>query len=79
MPQGKISANNTMMSFTIPKSLKDKIGKIANKENRSMSNLIVNLLEDYSYLSESPDRLERYRNLLIKLKAEDTIKELSDD
>ena len=44
MPRGQLSEKNTTMSFAIPKDLKAKIGIIAQKENRSMSNLIVSLV-----------------------------------
>ena len=44
MPRGQLSEKNTTMSFAIPKDLKAEIGIIAQKENRSMSNLIVSLV-----------------------------------
>ena len=44
------------MSFAIPKDLKAEIGIIAQKENRSMSNLIVSLLTRYyELISEMKD------------------------
>ena len=46
MPRGQLSEKNTTMSFAIPKDLKAKIGIIAQKENRSMINLIVSLLNN---------------------------------
>ena len=44
MPRGQLSEKNTTMSFAITKDLKAEIGIIAQKENRSMSNLIVSLV-----------------------------------
>ena len=56
MPRGQLSEKNTTMSFAIPKDLKAKIGIIAQKENRSMSNLIVSLLTRYyELISEMKD------------------------
>lgn len=64
MSKGQISSDNTTMSFVIPKSLKEDIGKIAVKENRSMSNLIVTLLDNYVKLNKQQERLKAYYNLI---------------
>ena len=64
MPKGKLSEKNTTMSFAIPKTLKDEIGIIAEKENRSMSNLIVTLLDNYVYLYKQQERLMKYHELI---------------
>lgn len=47
MPQGKISENNTRIIITIPKETKNKIEKIASCENRSLSNLVVTIINKY--------------------------------
>lgn len=64
MPKGKLSEKNTTMSFAIPKTLKDEIGIIAEKENRSMSNLIVTLLDNYVHLYKQQERLMKYHELV---------------
>ena len=64
MPKGKLSEKNTTMSFAIPKTLKDEIGIIAEKENRSMSNLIVTLLDNYVHLYKQQERLMKYHELI---------------
>ena len=64
MPKGKLSEKNTTMSFAIPKTLKDEIGIIAEKENRSMSNLIVTLLDNYVHLYKQQERLIKYHELI---------------
>lgn len=46
MPQGKISDNNTRISIVISKELKSQATEVAQKENRSLSNLIVSLLTE---------------------------------
>lgn len=44
---GKISDNNTRYPLTISKVLKKDLEKEANKQNRSLNNLIITVLEDY--------------------------------
>lgn len=66
MPKGQLSEKNTTMSFAIPKTLKDEIGVIAEKENRSMSNLIVTLLDNYVNLYKQQERLMKYHELTSK-------------
>ena len=68
MPRGQLSEKNTTMSFAIPKDLTAKIGIIAQKENRSMSNLIVSLLTDYANLYKRKERLTRYYELISEMK-----------
>ena len=68
MPRGQLSEKNTTMSFAIPKDLKAEIGIIAQKENRSMSNLIVSLLTDYANLYKQKERLTRYYKLISEMK-----------
>ena len=68
MPRGQLSEKNTTMSFAIPKNLKAKICIIAQKENRSMSNLIVSLLTDYANLYKRKERLTRYYELISEMK-----------
>ena len=64
MAKREISDSNTTMSFVIPKDLKDELGKIAAKENRSMSNLIVTLIDNYVHMNKQQDRLRKYYELL---------------
>lgn len=42
-----ISDNNTRVMVTIPKELRETLQKIAKEENRSLSNLIVTILDSY--------------------------------
>lgn len=67
MPKGKLSDKNTTMSFAIPKTLKDEIGVIAEKENRSMSNLIVTLLDNYVDMNKQQERLLAYHKLVSQM------------
>lgn len=67
MPKGKLSDKNTTMSFAIPKTLKDEIGIISERENRSMSNLIVTLLDNYAHLYRQKERLMKYHELVSQL------------
>ena len=66
MAKGQISPENTTMSFVIPKKLKEELGIIAAKENRSMSNLLCTLVEDYVHLNKSQERMLAYAKLLSK-------------
>ena len=63
-----IIRKNTTMSFAIQKYLKAEISIIAQKENRSMSNLIVSLLTDYANLYKRKERLTRYYELISEMK-----------
>lgn len=71
MASGKISNKNTTMSFVIPKDLKEDIGRIASSENRSASNLIVNLIDNYVQLNKQRDKLTTYYKLISQLKEKD--------
>lgn len=42
-----ISKNNTRFLLTMPKQLKEQLGKMAEADNRTLSNLIVTILQDY--------------------------------
>lgn len=64
MANKQLSENNTTMSFVIPKNLKDELGKISVKENRSMSNLIVYLIDNYVQMNKTQERLTAYYNLV---------------
>lgn len=68
MASGKISDKNTTMSFVIPKDLKEEIAKIASSENRSTSNLIVNLIDNYVQLNQCKEQLTTYYKLISQLK-----------
>lgn len=67
MAKGQISEDNTTMSFVISKELKEELGSIASKENRSMSNLIVNLVDNYVKLNKQQERLAAYYKLISDL------------
>lgn len=64
MPKGQLSDKNTTMSFAIPKKLKEELGMVAAKENRSMSNLIVTLLDNYVHMHKQQERLAKYYELV---------------
>ena len=40
-----ISKDNTRIALTIPKKLKNELEKLAQKENRSLNNLILTLIK----------------------------------
>jgi mRNA-degrading endonuclease RelE of RelBE toxin-antitoxin system len=42
-----ISANNDRLTIIISKSVKDELKKLADSENRSLSNYVVNILEKH--------------------------------
>lgn len=42
-----VAENNTRVIITIPKELKEQLLQIADNENRSLSNLIVQVLKIY--------------------------------
>lgn len=44
---GKIAEHNTRYSLTIAKELKADLEKLAAKDNRSLNNLIITVLERY--------------------------------
>ena len=72
MAKGQISEDNTTMSFVIPKTLKEELGAIATKENRSMSNLICTLVDNYVQLNKRQERLAAYYNLISNMNKSDT-------
>jgi len=47
MAGGKLADNNTRYSLTIPKDLKTQLEMLAEKQNRSLNNLIVTILKNY--------------------------------
>ena len=67
MAKGQISEDNTTMSFVIPKILKEELGSIAAKENRSMSNLLCTLVDNYVQLNKRQERLTTYYKLISSL------------
>lgn len=67
MAKGQISEDNTTMSFVIPKILKEELGSIAAKENRSMSNLLCTLVDNYVQLNKRQERLTAYYKLISSL------------
>ena len=72
MAKGQISGDNTTMSFVIPKTLKEELGYIATKENRSMSNLLCTLVDNYVQLNKQQERLAAYYNLISNMNKSDT-------
>ena len=72
MAKGQISEDNTTMSFVIPKNLKEELGIIATKENRSMSNLLCTLVDNYVQLNKQQKRLTAYYNLISNMNKSDT-------
>ena len=72
MAKGQISEDNTTMSFVIPKNLKEELGFIAAKENRSMSNLLCTLVDNYVQLNKQQERLTAYYNLISNMNKSDT-------
>ena len=72
MAKGQISENNTTMSFVIPKTLKEELGYIAAKENRSMSNLLCTLVDNYVQLNKKQEKLAAYYNLISSANKSDT-------
>ena len=72
MAKGQISEDNTTMSFVIPKTLKEELGAIAAKENRSMSNLLCTLVDNYVQLNKQQERLAAYYNLISNMNKSDT-------
>ena len=72
MAKGQISEDNTTMSFVIPKTLKEELGIIATKENRSMSNLLCTLVDNYVQLNKRQERLAAYYNLISNMNKSDT-------
>ena len=72
MAKGQISEDNTTMSFVIPKTLKEELGSITTKENRSMSNLLCTLVDNYVQLNKRQERLTAYYNLISNMNKSDT-------
>lgn len=72
MAKGQISEDNTTMSFVIPKTLKEELGAIATKENRSMSNLLCTLVDNYVQLNKQQEKLVAYYNLISNVNKSDT-------
>lgn len=71
MAKGQLSPDNTTMSFAIPKKLKEELGIVATKENRSMSNLLCILVDHYISIHKNVDDLKSYYELVSKAKSEE--------
>ena len=71
MAKGQLSPDNTTMSFAIPKKLKEELGMVAARENRSMSNLLCILVDHYILLHKNVDDLKSYYELVSKAKSEE--------
>lgn len=72
MAKGQISPENTTMSFVIPKKLKEELGFLATKENRSMGNLICTLVDNYVRLNKQQELLTVYYKLISETNKSDT-------
>lgn len=57
MASGKLADNNTRYSLTIPKDLKAQLEMVAEKQNRSLNNLIVTILKNYVSDSVQGDKV----------------------
>lgn len=71
MAKGQLSPDNTTMSFAIPKKLKEDLGVVATKENRSMSNLLCTLADHYILFHKNQEILKSYYELVAKIKSEE--------
>ena len=71
MAKGQLSPDNTTMSFAIPKKLKEELGIVSSKENRSMSNLLCILVEHYISFHKNQENLYAYYELVAKAKSEE--------
>ena len=72
MAKGQISEDNTTMLFVIQKILKEELGSIATEENRSMSNLLCALVDNYVQLNKQQERLTAYYDLISNMNKSDT-------
>ena len=64
MATGQIAEDKTTISLVIPKQLKEELFEIAYKENRSASNLIVSLIQNYVQINKKQERLLQYHKIL---------------
>ncbi len=71
MAKGQLSPDNTTMSFAIPKKLKEELGMVAARENRSMSNLLCILADHYVSFHKNQENLNIYYDLVAKVKTEE--------
>ena len=71
MAKGQLSPDNTTMSFAIPKKLKEELGIVASRENRSMSNLLCILADHYILFHKNQENLNAYYELVAKVKSEE--------
>ena len=72
MTKDQISEDNTTMSLIKTKTLKEELGYIATKENRSMSNLLCTLVDNYVQLNKQQERLTAYYKLISNMNKSDT-------
>ena len=49
---GKIKEGNTRICLVVPQQLKDELSEQAQREQRTVSNLIVKVLTEYSQLNK---------------------------
>ena len=47
MPAGQVAPNKTRTNITFPKELKAKLEELAQKDGRSLNNLVIKILSDY--------------------------------
>lgn len=71
MAHGQLSKDKTTISLAIPKELKEQLFIIAGKENRSASNLIVSLIDNYVQINKQQERLLTYYRLISEAKKDD--------
>ena len=64
MATGQIAKEKTTISLGIPNQLKEELFEIAYKENRSASNLIVSLIQNYVQINKKQERLLQYHKIL---------------
>ena len=72
MGKGQIAPENTTMSFVMRREKKKELGVLATKENRSMSNLLCTLVDNYVQLNKQQERLTAYYNLISTMNKSDT-------
>lgn len=72
MAHGQIAKDKTTISLVIPKDLKEQIFQIASKQNRSASNLIVSIIDNYIHINKEQERLLTYYHLLSEINKDDT-------
>lgn len=68
MAHGELKQGTSRFGFAMEDSLKEEVGKISAIENRSMSNVVKNAVENYVSLYEDRDLFQQYQELVFKSK-----------